>query len=153
MKRALFILLSCVIQAHAASSPKTPLFGDGIFVGMEPMPGYHDPLTPKDRWFHQNTLTIKGRDATLSKSPVSYNNGRKSYSASDGGFYTYRGAVNFSGGQWQLVLLLIGSDYVARPIDKDGKPIPPKPQRFTITRMKDGSLQIGEVTYRRSKSK
>lgn len=151
MKRAFSILLAGAIHVSAGDLPKTPAFGDGTFVGLEPMPGYHDPETPKDRWFHQNTLTIKGRDVTLHKIPVSYYKGKKWYSASDGGFYTYTGTLTFSDGHWHLELLLTESDYVKESVGKNGKPIPPQPQQFPITRMKDGSLQADKVTYRPSK--
>jgi hypothetical protein len=151
MKQAFSIYLNCVILASSAALAKTPDFGDDTFVGMEPMLGYHDPKTPNDRWFHQNTLTIKGLDVTLKKSPVSFYKGKKSYSASDGGFYTYAGTMSFSDGRWHIELLLTDSDYVAVPVGKDGKPIPPKPQQFAIKRIKDGSIQFDKVTYRRSK--
>jgi hypothetical protein len=136
------------VDSHTAQS-----FGDGTFIGMEPMPGYHDPDTPKDRWFYQNTLTIKGSNATLNKIPVSYYKGRKSYSASDGGFYTYRGTVSFADGKWHIVFLLVDSDYVPVPVGKDGKPIPSTPRQFTIERVKDRSLRVDKVIYRTSKQK
>ena len=150
MTRAFLILLACTLHAFAADPQQTQPLTDGTYVGMEPMPNI-SPDEPKARWFHQNTLTIKGDAATLSKSPVWFKNGKKFYSASDGGFYTYRGTVSIADGHWSVELLLTDSGYVGVPIGKDGKPMPPKPQQFTITRTKDGSFLIGKVTYRRSK--
>ena len=151
MNRTFLALLFCGIRAFAADAPQT--FGDGSYVAVEPMANLRDPLKPKARWFHENTLTISGADVTLNKVPAFTNKGEKGYSASDGGFYTYRGTLNLTDGQWYIELLLTESDYVGFRIDKEGKPIPPKPQQFTITRMKDGSILIDKVTYRRSKPK
>jgi hypothetical protein len=84
---------------------------------------------------------------------VSYYKGKKWVSASDGGFFTYTGTVSFSDGHWSVELLLTDSAYVAEERGPDGKPIPPKPQQFAIARMKDGSMRIDKVTYRKSKPK
>lgn len=62
---------------------------DGQYVGLEKMPN----LTPDDRdaaWFHENTLLIRNDEAILDKVPVTIRHGKKTYSASDGGFLTYR---------------------------------------------------------------
>jgi hypothetical protein len=150
MNRALLILFACLAHAVAAEPPQAPLFGDGTYVGMEPMHNI-SPDEPKARWFHENTLKISGDAVILNKSPVWFKNAKKFYSASDGGFYGYRGSVSFADGHWHMDLLLTESDYVAVRIDKDRKPIPPKPQQFTITRMDDRSFVVDKVTYRRSK--
>jgi hypothetical protein len=152
MNRAFLILLASTISAFAANPAQTRLFTDGTYLGMEPMVNL-SPDEPKARWFHENTLVIRGDTVTLNKSPVWFKDGEKFFSASDGGFYTYRGTLSFVDGQWRVTLLLTDSDYVGVRVNRNRKPLPPKPQRSIITRTKDGSLLVGEVTYRKSKRK
>jgi hypothetical protein len=152
MTRAFLILLVCTLRASAADSPQARPFSDGTYVGMEPMSSL-SPGEPRTRWLHENTLTIKGDAVTLSKSPVCIKKGKKFYSASDGGFYTYRGTLNVAERHWRVEVLLTDSDYAAVPIGPDGKPLRPEPQQFTITPTKDGSLRVGKVTYRVSDAK
>lgn len=152
MIRTLLILLACALHAGAADAPKAEPLADGKYVGLEPMTGYKDPEHPKAKWFHENDLIIQGSAVTLEKSPVWFLKGKKWSSSSDGGFYTYRGTLRQVDGQWQMDLLKIASDYAAVPLDKDGKPIPPKPELFTVTRNKDGSLVVNKVTYRKEKA-
>jgi hypothetical protein len=58
-------------------------------MGLEKMPNI-SPDEPKASWFHENTLVIRHDEAILDKVPVVFLNGKKGYSASDGGFMTFR---------------------------------------------------------------
>lgn len=110
------------------------------------------PYDPKAKWFHENTLTIDGDKAVLQKNPRWRKNGKTWKSASDGGFYTYRGTIKqIDASHWTLTLSLTDSDYAAVEVDKNHKPIEQKPVDFPVTRMKDGALLIDHLTYRISK--
>ncbi|NVO85301.1 hypothetical protein [Hymenobacter terrestris] len=78
------------------------------------------PDDTTDRWFHENTLTIRADSVFIDKVPVSFGGhmtkGSKQYSASDGGFYTYRGKIRrLRSGQLSVRILLVGHDYVLAP--------------------------------------
>jgi hypothetical protein len=61
---------------------------DGEFVGLQTLKGMGEPNA---RWFHENTLVVRGTEVILDMNPVVFHNGKEAYSASDGGFLTYRG--------------------------------------------------------------
>lgn len=78
-------------------------------------------LTPEDhpaRWFHENTLVIGNDEAILDKLPITIRHGKKSYSASDGGFMTYRARFTSKDEQAVVRLRLFESDYVVFPVGK-----------------------------------
>lgn len=149
----LTVMVVVAANLLAAEPPSSGLraFPQGRFTALEPMANLRDPVKPTARWFHENTLTITGNEVVLKKSPVFFYKGKKGYSVSDGGFYTYRGTVSFAGGHWSMELILTDSDYVRRPVDKEGKAVPPKPQDFTIARIKHDSFVVDTLTYRRFK--
>lgn len=113
MKRNFFIVLSSlltlVLMARTACGGPIP---DGEYIGLEKM----ESLSPENKavhWYHQNDLIIKGNAVTLCKSPLTINKGVTEYSASDGGFYSYRGTVVSKNSKIYLRLLLFESDYAA----------------------------------------
>lgn len=68
---------------------------------------------PKEKWFHQVEVTIKGSAIMLEKHPVHIDStGEKSYSASDGGILTYKGKIS----KWDNVYIartqLADFDYI-----------------------------------------
>lgn len=122
---------------------------DGEYIGLEKMPN----LSPYDKdaqWFHENTLTIKGNKVTLKKVPIIIKKGEKEYSASDGGFYTYKGNIVFSKGKRILILVLVNSDYVPVRVDEGNDRH--KPEQLKIDIKKDGSLFIAGVLYKKKKA-
>ena len=148
MSRAFLILLISAFRVCAADPGEKRPFTDGTYGGMESMPNL-SPDKPKTRWFHQNILLIKGDTVILSKSPVYFENGRKFYSASTGGFFTYRGTIGLAAHRWRLELLLTEYEYAPVPVGPDGQPLPPKPQQFTITPTKGGALLVDKIAYRK----
>ena len=71
-----------------------------------------DDLT--DRWCHENTVIVKADSIFLKSVPVVfYKNKPKAYSASDGGFYYYKGKLYRRGSQIIAKLLLTSHDYVS----------------------------------------
>jgi hypothetical protein len=74
---------------QSLNSVRANIATDGEYVGLSKMPS----LSPEDSdtaWFHENTLLVKNDEAILDEVPVTIRHGQKEYSASDGGFLTYR---------------------------------------------------------------
>jgi hypothetical protein len=87
------------------------IVSDGEYIGLEKLPN----LTPEDpdtAWFHENRLLIRNDEAILDKVPIIMRHGRKEYSASDGGFLTYRARFTKKDGQSFITMRLFESDYV-----------------------------------------
>ncbi|WP_345117776.1 hypothetical protein [Hymenobacter algoricola] len=99
----------------------------------------HDDITPDDttdRWYHENRLLIRGDSAFLEKMPVVIKDGEKGYSASDGGFYTYKGRINAYPDSLVTRFRLVNHDYMLT--------------RFRYLRPpgKDSTLSLGEMVAR-----
>jgi hypothetical protein len=71
---------------------------------------------PDALWYHENKLIVRGGELILDKVPISIRNGKKSYSASDGGFITYRGQFLAKNGRDYISLRPFMSDYYFFPI-------------------------------------
>jgi hypothetical protein len=122
---------------------------DGEYVGLEKMPN----LTPEDRdaaWFHENRLLIRNDEAILDKVPIIIRHGKTAYSASDGGFLTFRAQFRMKDGQSFVALRLFESDYIGFVRNKNGKAFDPYaelktyPVKFFFSR-----IEIEGVEYRR----
>jgi hypothetical protein len=122
MKSAASTALVCILfygclsgqtLTHSQRLPKvTDKVPTGEFVGMEEIKDYE----PGKKWFHENSLLIKDNEAVLDKVPVEIVKGRKQYSASDGGFITYRGRFSRRDGKLFVTLRPFDSDYIIFPI-------------------------------------
>lgn len=74
---------------------------------------YRKDSFPKAKWFHEVRVTIKGSNITLEKYPVHMDSeGNKTYSASDGGFLTYKGQLTRSVGVYVAHAELVAFDYI-----------------------------------------
>ncbi len=67
---------------------------------------------PKEKWFFEVNVTLKGGQITVNKSPVWFTDTVKSYSASDGGFITYNGRFTKSGNIYIAKTKMIDFDYM-----------------------------------------
>jgi hypothetical protein len=143
----LLMLFLIVAQIRTGDAGHEGVVEDGEYVGLEKMSN----LTPEDRnaaWFHENTLIIRNDEAILDKVPVSIRHGEKTYSASDGGFLTYRARFTSKGGQSVVELRLFQSDYVAFRTDKHDQYTEIK--TYPVTLVSD-QIEFGGVRYKRSK--
>lgn len=150
------ILVAVSILFSTAASTYLPVLGDvhkniasdGEYVGLERMPD----LTPEDRdaaWFHENSLLIRNDEAILDKVPIVIRHREKVYSASDGGFLTYRAEFIVKDGQSFVVLRLFQSDYVGFLRDKNGIAVDPYSELKTYpVRFISGRIEIEGVQYR-----
>jgi len=84
-------------------------------MGLEPMPSVN-PEIPDELWYHENTIVVKAGELILDENPVGIREGKKSYSASDGGFITYRGRFLTKKGRLYVSLRPFESDYISFPI-------------------------------------
>ena len=116
-------MVSACQQPGPPADKSTTFPRAGTYIGLESMGPSDQDVTPDDttdRWFHENTLVIRGDSAFINKAPVNFDrslsDSSKSYSASDGGFYKYRGKIRrLSSGQLGIRALLIEHDYVLAP--------------------------------------
>jgi hypothetical protein len=122
---------------------------DGAYVGRESMPNL-TAEDPEAAWFHENTLVIRNDEAILDKVPIVIRRGKKGYSASDGGFLTYRAKFAVVEGKNLVSMRLCQSDYLVWPANKhdqytEVKTYPMKPV--------PGGIEIDGVLYRPTKLK
>ena len=80
-------------------------------MGLEPMASMNS-LEPDALWYHENTLIVRNGEFVLDKNPIIMRGTEKSYSASDGGFITYRGHFLEKKGRLYVSLRPFMSDYV-----------------------------------------
>jgi hypothetical protein len=114
------LFLGLALPALAQAPPTAKLaaaapVADGVYVGLEPMQS-ENPHEPDALWYHENTVVARGGELILDENPVSIREGRKTYSASDGGFITYRGRFLTKTGRVYVSLRPFASDYVFFPI-------------------------------------
>jgi hypothetical protein len=140
------LLFSVAVASYvqALNQVQSSITSDGEYVGLERMPN----LSPEDRdtsWFHENTLLIRNDEAILDKVPITIRHGEKTYSASDGGFLTYRARFIRKDGQSFVVLRLFQSDYIAVPLNKHDRytEIKTYPVKFV-----SGRIEFDGVTYK-----
>lgn len=122
-----------------------PIASDGEYVGLEPIPNM-GPEEPNDKWFHENRLVIRNDEAVLDKLPIVLSQGKKLYSASDGGFLTYRARFVRRNGKTFLAARLFQSEYVAFRDEE---------HRYSVirefpVRISANEIRIEKVRYRRT---
>jgi hypothetical protein len=83
-------------------------------MGFAPMPS-ENPHEPDAQWFHENTMIVRSGELILDELPLQIRAGEKSYSASDGGFITYRGRFLIKNGRLYVSLRPFMSDYFFFP--------------------------------------
>lgn len=109
------LFYGCLSGQTITDSQRLPNVTDkvltGEFVGMEEIKDYE----PGKKWFHENSLLSKDNEAVLDKVPVEIVKSRKQYSASDGGFITYRARFSRRDGKLFVTLRPFDSDYIIFP--------------------------------------
>ena len=75
------------------------------------MKGYGDLAKPQYKWYHLSELTFKGDSVFLEQSPVAIFKKDTIFSASDGGFYSYRGTLETYKAKIIASLALANCDY------------------------------------------
>jgi hypothetical protein len=151
MSKALIWIAVCVLltsfgYCQKQSAIRAQAEGiNGEYVALEAMPNI-SPDEADAKWFHQNTLLVRNNEAILYMAPVWFKRGKKFYSASDGGFLTYRGRFFQKDGHSYIELRLFESDYVAFPVGSD----PYKEITTRIVKLNSGGIEIQGIRYQRT---
>jgi len=107
MKKLTLILIETFLLTIAFGQFKP----QGTSVGLEKIKGYSSSEKPKYIWYHLSVLTIKGDSVFLEQSPIAIYKNDTIFSASDGGFYSYAGAIFEYEGKTIADLNLKSCDY------------------------------------------
>lgn len=117
----LAITSACQQRQPVITHPAVRQVPTGVFVGLEEMSGM-PPERPGDRWYHENIVYIRPDSLFLEGNPLVINqNKEKSYSASDGGFYSFSGRLDTTGGKLVARLRMFAHDYIAEPVIIEAK--------------------------------
>jgi hypothetical protein len=147
-----FLLLLVILPggAHPAKKVQEPVVENGEYVGLEAMDSL-SPEEPSAKWYHENRLVLRDREAILDKTPIFFSRGEKQYSVSDGGFYTYRARFSELNGQVFVAVRLFQMDYAPLLI-KNGVPIDPYAEVTTYpVTVAPGRIEFGGVAYKPTK--
>ena len=125
-RSCLALLLAAVAsscqQPSSAAKQSKPQALTGIYAGLDELKGFPAEQAG-DKWYHENIVYIRLDSLFLEGNPVVvHRNGKKSYSASDGGFYSFSGRIDTTTGQLTARLRMFAHDYISPAItirDKD----------------------------------
>lgn len=118
MKKILFIIVICYFPL--ISIAQTSL--NGFYIGLEEMCStdsagvkecYTDPGHPERKWYHLTQMTIHGDSIFWDQSPISVHKNDTLHSASDGGFFYYKGVFNRNKDLLTINFTEISCDYCA----------------------------------------
>ena len=145
-----FLCSSSLISAQSAEF-------DGLWLGFEPFKLKGDKGDKGDPWFYQNRLSIKNGVVRLVKSPEEHMGKDVGvvYSASDGGFPTFRGRLVVRGAVTVAVLEIESCDYCfdsgkkAWHVPNHGVERQGAPKDYPIQLNSRTSLKLDGVTFRR----
>jgi len=98
--------------------------------------------------FTKTPSLSENNEGILDKAPITIRHGKKGYSASDGGFLTYRARFTKEDGQSFISLRLFESDYVIFPVGKHDQYTEIK--TYPVTFLAD-EIEFDGVRYRPSK--
>jgi hypothetical protein len=146
-----FLALSCsvgVVSAIAGCERADEMaVKDGTYYGYDPLPN----LSPDDFeaiWYHENVLTIQGKQVQLKKRPYSRSKGVVVAQPADGGFYTYEGSIKVENGRTIVELRLESCEYCAVP---DNEKLPSKLSRaYVVQSVPNALFELDRVRYRKS---
>jgi hypothetical protein len=140
----LSVLLTSVADQNQSRARVANDQVDGDYVGIQNDPSL-SPDEPQIKWFHENTLVIRNNEAILDKNPFTVEHGKKFYSASDGGFTTYRGRFVHLDGKTVVQLRLFQSDYILFPVGKE----PYSEIKTYPVKVTSDGIEIDGVKYKR----
>jgi len=95
-----------------ARSDSANAIADGNYLGIEPETNLSPDEDKNAKWFHECVIVVSGNVVSLEKSPYWFSKGKLWSSASDGGYFTYRGVAGERNGKSVFALKWVSSDYV-----------------------------------------
>ena len=112
----------------------------GVYTGWAPLPEIKGEGKPakKSDWYRLHHLAIKGKSVELTGVPISIQGNEMLYSASEGGFITYKGQIYEKDGKLRVKLQFVETeeDYLIAPKggwpDKDLPIVIVDQVRFTL---------------------
>ncbi len=126
-----------------------------IYVGFEPIMIFEDQIgnktniekgNPEKKWFYKNTLKIKNDSVYLDRITINVIGNDTLHSASDGGFYYYKGIkIN---NQSRIELTEISCDYCPETISKSGKKI----IRKLNGKITKNGIEINNIKFKETKT-
>ena len=120
-----------------------------LYLGFEKMEGYFDESHPNYRWFRKTHIKFKNDSVFIDQSPIAISKSDTIYSASDGGFYYYKGIKTEKGNQIKMTTKEISCDNCPAVIKKDNNV---KREKNLIAKRVGKDLQIDNELYRRVKN-
>ena len=123
------------------SDAGTQISLSGDYVGLQEIKNYGRGV----KWFHENRLLIRNSDAILDMIPLSIRGAKKTYSASDGGFLTYRARFFRKEDAMFVSLRLFQSDYISFPTPGCE---PYSRTEIVPVRLAHGAIEIKGVMYK-----
>jgi hypothetical protein len=147
----LVLLLAALQSSYGQTHPATAqenlatasALPNGNYMGLQKMES-PTPQDKKTKWFYENTLLIRNGEAILDMVPFSIKKGKKEYSASDGGFMTFRGRFFHKGSQLYVSMRLFKSDYIGFPV---GGCEPYSRINISIVKFVQDKIEIQGVLY------
>lgn len=88
---------------------------EGVYIGWEKI----SDISPHDKsevWYHEHELVVKNDKVIIKASPIAIKNGQLTYSASDGGFYTYEGKIHYKNNDPIIKIKIVNCDYCPVPV-------------------------------------
>lgn len=134
---------------------------NGLYEGVEEMCStdsagkkecYDDPENRLAKWYHLSQLRIHNDSAFLEQSPISIYNGDTSYSASDGGFYYYKGSYKLKDSIITIDFKMDHCDYCAIQVEKleDGQLRGVERPKMMVAVVRSNELFINGYTFKRN---
>lgn len=107
----ILFLFSCSNQNNISFDGKT-------LIGYEEIKVVIDPEQPHNKWFHKTKLTFKKDSVFIEKSPISVYKHDTLYSASDGGFYSYKGIWKDNDDKFEIKAIETNCDYCPEAMEE-----------------------------------
>lgn len=140
-KIAALLLLLCASPLIAAEPRDRPVMG--VYTGWEPLPEMKGEAGAD--WFRLHRLTIRDDVIELLGKPVAIKNRELAYSASEGGFLTYRGDFYEKEGKLRVKLKRITETEEGELIEDYGGAL--AKEDLAIQRIDPVSFRMGGIVY------
>jgi hypothetical protein len=139
---------------------------DGTYIGLEKLCWKTDvngncidtlELNPGFKWYHENTLKIKGDSIFMDQNPLSIKDNQKLFSASDGGFYYYKGTVIKKDKLYYFNFKELYCDYCPEEVEKQPNgtytTVETEKTKQLIGKIENRKLIINGIVYTKTKPK